>query len=375
MNILLVAMGLDIGGAETHVVSLAENLKKQGHHPVVVSSGGVYEKELLALNIAHYNSGLKEKGLKTTLDSISNMKKIIKNEKIDIIHAHGRIPAFISKIVSIITNTPFMTTGHAMFDYGGLYKYLTFWGEDVIAISEDVKKHLIDKFNIKEEKITLITNGIDTEKFNSNVDTSYISEELKIKDETIKVVYMSRISGQLAEVARISIDAIKQLRSSGCDIEILIVGDGDDYIEIKNYSNKLNSEKNYEYIHLLGKRTDIAQIMSYSNFAIVVSRTALEAMACEKPVIIAGGEGYMGLLTKDNIKEAVNNNFTGRTTKDKITVDNLVSEIEKLMGKENENKTAKLGDLGRSVVEEYFSIDSMTKETIKIYQRLLDRRK
>ena len=43
-KILMVLMGLEIGGAETHVVELSKELKRSGYEIVVVSNGGVYEK-------------------------------------------------------------------------------------------------------------------------------------------------------------------------------------------------------------------------------------------------------------------------------------------------------------------------------------------
>ena len=42
-KVLMTLMGLDIGGAETHVVELSKELKKQGYDIIVASNGGVYE--------------------------------------------------------------------------------------------------------------------------------------------------------------------------------------------------------------------------------------------------------------------------------------------------------------------------------------------
>ena len=50
-KILMVLMGLEIGGAETHVVELSKELKKQGYDIIVASNGGVYEKELAEAGI------------------------------------------------------------------------------------------------------------------------------------------------------------------------------------------------------------------------------------------------------------------------------------------------------------------------------------
>ena len=54
MKILMAAMGLDIGGAETHIVELSKELKSEGHDVIVVSNGGVYVPEITAAGIRHY---------------------------------------------------------------------------------------------------------------------------------------------------------------------------------------------------------------------------------------------------------------------------------------------------------------------------------
>ena len=42
----MATMGLDIGGAETHIVELSKELKRQGHDVAIISNGGVYVAEV-----------------------------------------------------------------------------------------------------------------------------------------------------------------------------------------------------------------------------------------------------------------------------------------------------------------------------------------
>ena len=60
-NILLSLMQLNIGGAETHVVELAKELKRKGFNVIVTSNGGVYVKELEDAGIKHYAVPLQNK--------------------------------------------------------------------------------------------------------------------------------------------------------------------------------------------------------------------------------------------------------------------------------------------------------------------------
>ena len=77
-------MGLDIGGAETHVVELSKELKKQGYDIIVASNGGVYEQELAeasSVTTKCPGSGNVMKMMK----SYMLLKKIIRKEKPDIV--------------------------------------------------------------------------------------------------------------------------------------------------------------------------------------------------------------------------------------------------------------------------------------------------
>lgn len=48
MKILMATMGMNIGGAETHILELSKELKHQGHDVIIVSNGGVYVPEIEA---------------------------------------------------------------------------------------------------------------------------------------------------------------------------------------------------------------------------------------------------------------------------------------------------------------------------------------
>lgn len=371
MNILLAAMALDIGGAETHVVGLAKELKKMGHNPIVVSAGGVFVEELETIKIPHYEAPLNKKDRKSISKSLKVFKEAIKDENIDLIHAHGRIPALNGKIISLLKGIPFMTTAHAKFKVSFVYKYTSFWGKEVISISEDVKEHLINRFNVKPESITLITNGIDTTRFTHGLDVSSQMKELKLRDDTMKVVYSSRLAGSLASLTKLVIEAAKEIYNENDKIEFIIVGDGEDFKEISESAEKVNADCGTKFIHMLGKRTDMPEVLSLGDAAICVARTALEAMACEKPIILAGGEGYMGLLSEENMEIAISNNFTGRTTSDEVSVEKLKDQITALLHPSKKKRREELGKLGRKVVEEKFSIENMVRETVDIYYKLL----
>ncbi|HBF64795.1 MAG TPA: glycosyltransferase family 1 protein, partial [Clostridium sp.] len=75
-KILMALMGLEIGGAETHVVELSKELKKQGYDIIVASNGGVYEKELEEVGIKHYKVPMHQRNVFKMIKSYFLLKKL-----------------------------------------------------------------------------------------------------------------------------------------------------------------------------------------------------------------------------------------------------------------------------------------------------------
>ena len=156
MKILMATMGLDIGGAETHIVELAKELRHQGHDVAVVSNGGVYVPEITAAGIRHYAAPMHRRSLRDMRRARTILRDVIARERPDVVHAHARIPAFLCGCLQKQLHFPFVTTAHWVFDARGALRYLTNWGQRTIAVSEDIKAYLIREYAKREQ--TKITN-------------------------------------------------------------------------------------------------------------------------------------------------------------------------------------------------------------------------
>jgi glycosyltransferase involved in cell wall biosynthesis len=165
MKILMVLMGLNIGGAETHVVELSKELARRKNDITVASSGGVYVKELEKAGIRHVQLPLGSRHIYKMLKSLIGLYRLIKTGNFDVVHAHARIPAFLCGLIKKHVSFNFITTAHWVFKTGPLLNILTNWGERTIAVSEDIKTYLMDNYSVPNNHITVTINGIDTDKF------------------------------------------------------------------------------------------------------------------------------------------------------------------------------------------------------------------
>ena len=95
LNILMVTMGMNIGGAETHIVELAAALVANGNRVTVASAGGVYEAALSRNGVPHVTLPLDKKSPGALLAARRGLAALLRKENFDIVHAHARIPAFV----------------------------------------------------------------------------------------------------------------------------------------------------------------------------------------------------------------------------------------------------------------------------------------
>ncbi len=368
MKILLTHMWMVIGGAETHVVELAASLVARGHDVTVASNGGVFVDELERAGVRHFNVPLHTKRPLSMIKSYRLLKKLILKEKFDIVHAHSRIPAFICGMLSKRLGFRFVTSTHAVFKVNGLLANVSDWGDHTFAVSCDIKQYLIDNYKTPQDNITLTINGIDTERFKSDIDNKKARSELNLSKDKYRVVYVSRIDNETALPGFLLCDAAPSLIDIIPNLEIIIVGGGTAFDTLSKKADNINSKLSKQVIRLTGPRTDVAEILSTADIFVGVSRAALEAMSEENPVILAGQQGYIGVLKEDVLGTAKRTNFTCRGEA-LPTVQNLIDDIKEIYSMPKE-RVAELGALCRRVVIEGYSIDRMAEDHIEVYKKL-----
>ncbi len=370
-NILLVTMSLDIGGAETHFIELACALKRRGYNVVCASRGGSYVSVLEAADIKHYRVPLTSKHPSSLLEAYRTLEKIAADEKIDIVHAHARIPAFICHFLCKKKNIVFVTTAHGAYSTGTGLKYVTRWGQKTLAVSEDIKKYLLDNYKLSENDITVTINGINSERFAPGDADESVYEELGVPRGGKNIVYLGRINFDSGEYAFKLARLAPKILEREPDANIVIIGAGDRLDELSGEAEAINAALPRKAVFLTGARTDVDRLLRMASLVVAVSRAALEAMSCEKRVLLASDFGYMGLYD-DTIKEAcINNNFTCRGF-EKPSDDVFLRDVLTALS-EDAAVSAPILSAGRALVKERYSIERMTDDAVNVYEKVKGR--
>jgi starch synthase len=250
--------------------------------------------------------------------------------------------------------------------------------EGIIAVSNDMKKDVIDAYGVDEDKVRVIYNGIDPDFYTPTEDPEYL-KSLGIDPSKPFILFVGRVTRQKG-ISHL-LQAAKKINS---DAQLVLCAGAPDTPEIEkectDYLEALKAERDgviwisemlsHDKIKILYSMASVFTCPSlYEPFGII----NLEAMSCGTPVVgsAVGGipeiivEGETGYLVSFDAKsksnfEPVDAEKFHQDLADKI---NAILDNPKL-GKE-------LGIKARQRVEDVFSWKSIAKQTLEFYEETL----
>ncbi|MCL6522272.1 MAG: glycosyltransferase [Firmicutes bacterium] len=390
MRVLLAAMALELGGAETHVVGLAQALKRRGVEVEVASSGGTLAGELERAGIAHYVLPLDRRSPLALAASVAGLRTLLARGGYDVVHTHARIPAWAAEQARRGLGGPglpvaLVTTYHGLYADGWFWRRFTVWGEAVIAVSEDVREHLLDRLGAPPDRLRVIPNGIDLERFpwSEPPGTAGSAEGGEGPGAAAQaeapataaggaprpcVLHVSRLS-EFAETALALAEAAPALAARHPGLRLRIAGSGSRLAEVRRAAERANRRSGAPVVEVLGARRDIPELLAGAWVVVAVARAALEAMAVGRPVVLSGQGGYGGLLEPSSLPRFEPRNFTARGCGRPVEPALLEREIDRLLG--DARLRRELGRFGRQVVEERYSLESVARRTEEVYREAL----
>ncbi len=299
-TVLQILPELDCGGVEQGTLDVAAELVRRKHRSLVVSGPGRLVQQLVAEGSEHIDLPVGKKSI-LSARLIPELRKLFKEQKIDIIHARSRMPAWLAYLAwnkLDPKNRPvFITTVHGPYTVNRYSKIMTS-GERVIAISEYIKNYILENYpDVDENKIDIIHRGISKENYPYNYKPSggwlkdWNDQHPGLSDKFI-ITLPARVTRWKGHNDFIEI--ITNAINYGLNAHGLIAGGTDPgkdkYLQELKYL--INSKDMNEHFTFLGQRNDMREIMSISNIVLSLARipeafgrTALEALSLGVPVI------------------------------------------------------------------------------------------
>jgi glycosyltransferase involved in cell wall biosynthesis len=370
MKVLYSCLSKSWGGMEMFTISSIKQLQSKQIHVelLCVSESRIH---IEANNIGMIIHPLKVSGYFHPY-TILRLVSIIHRGEYDLIHTQASkdlwllVPALKllrSKIPLILTKQ----VGSGVIKKDKFHRWIYERLNLAIAISRVIKKNLLDTCPLPENKIMLLHNGIDTEKFNpQKVSGAKVREEFSIRENEIVVGMLARFSPGKGHEEFIS--AAENLNLKYHNLKFLIVGEASR--GENDYADSIKQLVNIHNLHnviFTGYRSDTPQVIAAMDIFVFPSHNEAfgialaEAMSMAKPSVCSNSDGVLDIAV---------NNETSYLFETKNAVD-LTKKIELLIN--SPGTRAQYGNAARIRAVENFDLDILTDKVIKIYEDLLKR--
>ena len=379
------------GGTGAYVYYLSRQLQKSGHNVHIITRHKMNSTEIVdGVNITY----IKCEGNPLTKywsfarSTFKKLEELNKKFAFDIIHANlPLVPNFAipkesaNALVSTVHSTwkgeaeaikheglrKLNTNEKFMLEFNSLLrsseKKLMKRSDALIAVSMYTKKELTEFYDIDEEKIHIIYNGVDVQKFKPNKDRAGLRRELGLEEKQKIILFVGRL------YQRKGLDTLFQSISKVVqnfkDAKFVISGEGfrQNKEKLLKLAEKLKIENSVLFVGYfpdeklpdLYAASDIFVLPAlYENFPFAI----LEAQATGLPVISTKVGG---------IPELVTNNKNGLLV-EPANSEQLTEEIMILL--KNPKFAEELGKRARQLIEEKFAWPLITNEVVDLYSKI-----
>lgn len=303
----------------------------------------------------------------TVSDTIKKMRKTCKKYRIDIIHAH--LPRY--ALTGYLLRKPVISEIHGFISYplpkSLFIQHIYRLSNKIIVLSNSMRDEAIRKFHLPQDKIEVVYNGIDMDRFDYKKYKRESDYNNKFVIGYVGTFYKWQGIEELIKAFSVILKARK-------DIRLLLIGDGpyrqviDDRIRELNIRDYVIEPGTVPFEQVPGYIASI-DIFVISRPRIIETNSVvplklLEGMAMAKPVIATDIPG---------MREVIENGFNGVLIDSQNLVNSLVDKI--LMLLDNKSMRVNLGLNAYKSVRKRFSWDISVKHLFDIYTKLASRGK
>lgn len=305
MRVLQLLPALKEGGVEKCAVEMSQYLSDEGMDNWVVSAGGPLASDL-GSRTHHVTIPVGRKSPFAMIMNARRLARLVRSEKIDVIHALSRAPAWVAWIacrLMLPRSVRFVTTVHGAHGHGNVFKRLYNSGmlrsDRIVASSRFIRDHLMQVYGTDAEKIQLAQRGLDETVFDPTRISQQTRAEIRrgfgISDNTAMLVMIARVTTLKGHA--VLIDSLSKV--TDLDWHMVFVGTGapDMLSALQDRCKTAGLEKRISWA---GSLRDVTPVLAAADLAFSASIRpeafgfgTIEAQAMETPVIATAHGGSL----------------------------------------------------------------------------------
>ena len=379
-TLLQVVPELETGGAEQTTIDVARAVIAAGGRAFVATRGGRMTARLEADGARLAQMPVQSKNPLVMLGNAARLVDLIRTEKVSLVHARSRAPAFAALWAARTTKTPFVATYHGVYKAQSSlkrwYNAVMTRGDLVIANSEYTRAHVLAEHAVDPALVIAIPRGVDLDRFSPAWVTPDRIEALRrawgIADGDTRTKFLlagrlTRIKGHLT-----IIEAARQMKAAGRgDFLILFAGDDQGRTGYGEELAKAIAEAGLgDQVRAVGHCDDMPAAYLLADVAILPTtvpesfgRAAVEPQAMGRPVIAANHGG-----TTETVVDGV----TGWL----IAPDDPAAWAAAMIRATDlgPGKRGEMGQAGMNRTRQLYRVDAMCAATLAAYERVLEAR-
>lgn len=360
LRILHVLSSTFFAGSTAYAITLSEKQVSEGHAVFMITdTGGLSSLFPCTAQPVSNRSFLQR------IKNIIFLKRFIKENKIDIVHAHSRAASWISYYAVLGKKVAYVSTIHGRQVKHSKYKKSDVFGNMIIAICPNLLLHLKNEIAFNADKLEYIPNGINSDAFVKFKQTQPHSK--------IVISFIGRFNGPKGEnIAQLVTEIFPQLLKDFPLLNIQLTGGEWEHFPKEGKQGFDALAHTYgERIKYFGFSHNVHQSVIDSDLVIGAGRVALEALFLKVPVFAMGEACCHGILTHANIQDAMLTNF-GDILPAKATycLDNKA--VQKNFNDFLNNPDLFRIDLSETI--EIYNINNVFPKVMEVYKKALMRK-
>lgn len=382
-TILQIIPELDTGGAELSTIEIAGAITQAGGRAIVMSEGGRLVQRLRDSGAEVHFFPAAVKNPVRLLWNARNIAKAIRRERIDLVHARSRAPAWSAFLAARLAGVPFVTTYHGAYSektaIKRLYNSVMARGDTVIANSHYTSDLIRMRYGTPLSRLKVIYRGLDPELFDPRAiapeRVAALRAQWGLGASQRVILNAARLTTWKGQ--SVLIEAARLLKEQGRldNAVFILAGDAQGRGSYAAALERaIRAADLTGYVRLVGHVDDIAAALRTAHVAVVAStqpeafgRAATEAQAMETPVI-ATDIGAPAETVRSPPRFGVDA-ATGWLVRPADGAA-LADAIAAAMSLPDEAREA-MGARARAHVLSAFSLDAMRQQTLAVYDELL----